>query len=76
MGEYGITAALFDAGFTIDTLMSKYGAVDWTDRSNWNCNDQVRCKTGTFMLTVPRGGRCRDEGSAALRCGVLWWVLR
>lgn len=41
MGEYGITAALFDAGYTIDTLMSMYGAVDWKDRSNWNCNDQA-----------------------------------
>lgn len=41
MGEYGITAALFDAGYTIDTLMAKYGDVDWHDRSNWNCNDQA-----------------------------------
>ena len=42
MGEYGITTALFDRGFTVDTLMAKYGSdVDWHHRSNWYCNDQV-----------------------------------
>lgn len=41
-GEYGIAPALFEAGFTIDTLMSKYGDVDWRNSSNWNCNNQAR----------------------------------
>eukprot|EP00892_Ulva_mutabilis_P003939 jgi/Ulvmu1/1917/UM012_0077.1 len=49
MGEYGITTALFEAGYTIDTLMAKYGNVDWHDRANWNCNDQVHpSRHGTY----------------------------
>jgi hypothetical protein len=41
MGEYGITVALFEKGYSIDTLMAKYGSVDWQDPINWKCNDQV-----------------------------------
>lgn len=42
-GEYGLTAALFAHGLSVDTLMAKYAdAVNWRDQANWACNDQVR----------------------------------
>jgi hypothetical protein len=41
-GEYGISSALAEAGFTFDTLMYKYAHVDWDKHANWNCNDQAR----------------------------------
>eukprot|EP00892_Ulva_mutabilis_P004470 jgi/Ulvmu1/2395/UM131_0006.1 len=48
-GEYGMAPALFDEGFSIDTLMAMYGEVDWHNRSNWNCNDQVHpSRHGTY----------------------------
>ena len=37
-GEYGLTRAVFDAGYTIDTLLYKYQGVNWRDKSNWDCN--------------------------------------
>jgi hypothetical protein len=47
-GEYGLSLALFEKGYTIDTLMAKYGNVDWLDQDNWNCNNQVRCIKAAF----------------------------
>lgn len=72
MGEYGITAALFDAGYTIDTLMSKYGDVDWKDRSNWNCNDQVRLRTQPLTWrgnSTPLEGPTRACATVMRGCG-------
>ncbi|KAK2080663.1 hypothetical protein QBZ16_000517 [Prototheca wickerhamii] len=48
-GEYGLTAAMEKHGYTIDTLMSKYRRVDWGDKSNWNCNNNVHpSRHGTY----------------------------
>jgi hypothetical protein len=50
MGEYGITAALFEKGYSVDTLMMKYSSdVDWHNPANWACNDQVHpSRHGTY----------------------------
>ena len=41
-GEYGLTAALFEKGLNIATLMSKYPAgLDWRDQKHWDCNNNV-----------------------------------
>lgn len=41
-GEYGITTAMFSAGYNIATLMSRYArGIDWTDPRHWSCNDNV-----------------------------------
>lgn len=49
MGEYGITKALQEQNYTIDTLLSKYDGVDWNDCSNWHCNDNVHpSRHGTY----------------------------
>ena len=37
-GEYGLTRAMFAAGYTIDTPLYRYQGVNWEDESNWNCN--------------------------------------
>ena len=42
MGEYGLSISLMEKGYTFDTLMYKYGGVDWRDEKNWKCNNQVR----------------------------------
>lgn len=36
--EVGASAAILAANYTLDSLMLKYQGVDWTDRTNWNCN--------------------------------------
>lgn len=36
--ELGSSVAIFQAGYTIDSLMLKYQGADWTDSENWNCN--------------------------------------
>lgn len=53
MGEYGLSISLMAAGYTFDTLMYKYGGVDWRDEKNWKCNDQVRA--------APLVCQCRSE---------------
>lgn len=41
-GEYGITTAMFGAGYNIATLLSRYArGLDWTDPQHWSCNDNV-----------------------------------
>ena len=36
--ELGSSAAIFRAGYTIDSLMLRYKGVNWTDPQNHNCN--------------------------------------
>ena len=36
--ELGSSAAILDAGYTIDSLMLRYRGVDWSDNRNWGCN--------------------------------------
>jgi len=40
-GEYGMSRTLLRAGFSVDSLQLKYQGVNWTDRSNWNCNNHI-----------------------------------
>ena len=37
-GEYGLTRAMFAAGYTIDTPLYRYQGVDWENKANWDCN--------------------------------------
>ena len=73
-GEYGLTAALFEKGFNIGTLMSKYPAgLDWRDQQHWNCNNNVHpSRHGELSLrpspSMPLGSVCVDGcGVAVLR---------
>ena len=36
--ELGSSLAIFNAGYTIDSLLLKYQGADWLDKDNWNCN--------------------------------------
>ena len=36
--ELGSSVAIFNAGYTIDSLLLKYQGADWRDKDNWNCN--------------------------------------
>lgn len=36
--ELGASAVLLEAGYTIDSLMTRYQGVDWRDQRNWDCN--------------------------------------
>ena len=36
--ELRASAAIFKAGYTIDSLMLKYQGADWSNARNWNCN--------------------------------------
>ena len=48
-GEYGMNVAIFKAGYTIDSLLLAYQGVDWTNRSNWGCNDNLHpSRSGTY----------------------------
>ena len=49
-GEYGMNTAIFKAGYTIDSLLLAYQGLDWTNRSNWGCNDnQHPSRSGTYF---------------------------
>jgi hypothetical protein len=37
-GEYGLTRAVFAAGYTIDTPLYRDQGVDWVNEANWDCN--------------------------------------
>merc|ERR1711865_584445 len=38
------------AGYTIDSLLLAYQGVDWTNRSNWGCNDNEHpSRSGTYF---------------------------
>jgi len=49
-GEYGMNIAIFKAGYTIDSLLLAYQEMDWTNRSNWGCNDnQHPSRSNTYF---------------------------
>jgi hypothetical protein len=37
-GEYGLTRVLIEHGLNVDTLLAKYGHLNWLDKANWGCN--------------------------------------
>eukprot|EP00890_Picochlorum_soloecismus_P001815 jgi/Picsp_1/2634/NSC_00864-R1_hypothetical protein VOLCADRAFT_105929 [Volvox carteri f. nagariensis] len=39
--DAGASLAIFQAGWTIDSLMSRYQGVDWRSSSSWQCNQRV-----------------------------------
>ncbi|GMH41199.1 hypothetical protein BSKO_09109 [Bryopsis sp. KO-2023] len=39
--ELGVSHAILEAGFNIDSLMLRYQGVDWRRKENWNCNDRM-----------------------------------
>jgi len=38
-GEYGLSNCIFKHGYSIDCMISKYQGIDWSDRKNWNMNN-------------------------------------
>lgn len=40
-GEYGMSKAIFNAGYTIDCMLPKYQNVDWTNPENHNMNNNL-----------------------------------
>ena len=40
-GEYAFSKILLENNLNIDTLLLKYGNVDWRNRDNWQCNNQT-----------------------------------
>jgi hypothetical protein len=48
-GEYGFSRVLLNHSLNLDTLLSKYGSVDWRNKSNWNCNgNRFADRHGTY----------------------------
>jgi hypothetical protein len=37
-GEYGLTRVLLEKQLNFDTLLAKYGSLNWLDKKNWRCN--------------------------------------
>jgi len=40
--DVGASLAILKAGWTLDTLLTRYQGVDWTAASAWQCNQRVR----------------------------------
>lgn len=40
LGEMGASAAILRANYTLDTFMTRYRKVDWSNSKNWKCNHQ------------------------------------
>ena len=40
--DVGASLAVMRAGWTIDTLLTRYQGVDWTAAASWQCNQRVR----------------------------------
>ena len=38
-GEYGLSKCILRNGYSIDCMIRKYQGLDWTDKKNWNLNN-------------------------------------
>ena len=51
-GEYNLTTVLLANGVKIDCLLKAYQGVDWTEKSQWSCNDQKNpSRSGSYFGT-------------------------
>jgi len=49
-GEYGVSMVVRKEGWLMDTLLSSYQGIDWTDKQNWDCNRLQRpSREGTYF---------------------------
>ena len=44
-GEYGLSNCIFKHGYSIDCMLHKYQGIDWSDKNNWNKNDNKHPST-------------------------------
>jgi hypothetical protein len=54
-GEIGASLSVLEAGYTIDSFLTRYQDVDWTKEGNWQCN----------QATSPIGKRTFDGVTAS-----------
>lgn len=48
-GEYALSSHILEHGYNIDTLLLKYKGIDWRNRSNWRCNNNIHpSRIGTY----------------------------
>lgn len=40
-GEYNFSKVLLDNGYNIDSLLMKYGKIDWRKKEYWSCNNRM-----------------------------------
>ena len=40
-GEIGASLAMFEAGYTIDSFLTRYQGVNWRGEVNWECNNAL-----------------------------------
>lgn len=40
-GEYGLSRAILESGFTIDCMLTAYQGIDWKNKNNWNQNKNL-----------------------------------
>jgi hypothetical protein len=40
-GEYGLSNCIIRNGYTIDCMLPRYQGIDWTDKNNYNLNDNI-----------------------------------
>ena len=41
LGEYGLSNCILNNGYSIDCMISKYQGINWTDKKNWNINNNL-----------------------------------
>ncbi len=58
--EYGLTRAMLKNGYNIDTLLVRYGRVDWRDKATWKCNNYSDPLREASYLTA-KGARIRPS---------------
>ena len=48
--ESGASRAVLEAGKNIDSLMLRYGRVDWASKANWQCNGGCVCVLLVYVV--------------------------
>lgn len=39
-GEYGLSRLVLEMGYNMDSMLAKYGDIDWRNKSYWDCNEK------------------------------------
>ncbi len=45
-GEYTFSSSILKHGMNMDSLLLKYGQIDWRNETYWDCNDRVHPTRG------------------------------
>ena len=69
--EMGSSLAILKSGFNLDSLMTRYQGIDWSDERNWGCNSRcIPCILPLLREAVVAALSTMNQPTHAISCSL------